>query len=165
MSYGVSYSIKELLGQQDKKLDRILDRLETKAEVSSVASLDSRISEIESHGSRQAISAQKELSEVLKRIALIERSGSDNAYLVDQYKEDHKKIEHLEDELTKFQNGFTYKVSEAINANNQQIAAARREMFGKKEKVALVIFAGIGAMGTIVSCIVLFVQLAHGALF
>ena len=161
----VGYSVKELLALQDKKLDRILDRLEHKADAVLVQTVEARVTEIERHGSRQAMDVAEKVSQLEKRLAVLEKTQADNAYLVDQYKSDHERLEIMDDEFKRLQNGFSYRIEAAIKENNNQIAVAREKMFSRKEKIFLVLFAGIGAMGTIVSVIVLLIQLGHGVLF
>lgn len=161
MSEGISYTIKELLSHQDRKLDRILEKMDDKADIKRVSLAESRIAELEQHGSRQAIQASQEIMELEKRLLDLEKITSSRSHLVNQYEQDHSIIERLDRDFQRFQNGLTTNITKAISENNNLLQSQKDRLFTKREKVLLGSFAAIGAFGTLVSVVVLLIQVGH----
>lgn len=102
---GVIYTTKELLTRIDEKIDRIEEKLDSKASRDDVIDLQRRVGGIELHGSQQAISAGKKAHELQGTLAgvvkVIDRNTQRLDQLEQQQEEREAKLDRLNTNVTR----------------------------------------------------------------
>ena len=83
----MNYSFKELLSALDHKLDRVLEKLETKADKATVDSLETRVTTIERHGSPAASEAVVRMQELAAQVAALDRNRAEKAYVFAEHEQ------------------------------------------------------------------------------
>jgi hypothetical protein len=158
---GVAYTVKELLGRQDEKLDKILDKLDQKVDRSDFIAVADRVTSLELHGSQQAIEAVRQLTDLEKRLDGIERTQLERGPLVNEFAKTQDRVERHGDRLTKLEDGISTQIAAAIKENQKLIQAQRDRFWSTGKGVVVIVCAIIGALGTVVSTLVLLHQLSH----
>lgn len=103
---GVTYTTKELISEIDHKLDRVLEKLDQKADKSFVDGLERRVEAIERTGSPQVRNIVARQHEIGERLALAEKEILSREHYVNEYLKDHDRIEKLEGRQLKLTGGI-----------------------------------------------------------
>ena len=130
----IAFSVKELLETLNQKVDVIDQKLDLKADRDRVHDLQNRMAALE--------------------LTAVRREGP----IIDEIRSYEKRLDEVAYQVSRFENGVGQKIQQAIEASKRASQQAADRAFTRKEKILLGLFAGIGAVGTIVSTVVLLVQ-------
>lgn len=130
----MSFPVRELLSEIDRKIDTIDDKLDKKAERDRVHDLATRVATLE--------------------LTSVKREGP----VMQEIRDYEKRLEYIASQLQRFENGVGDRIQNAIREANDNAQKAADRSFSRREKMIGGVCLIVGAMGTVVSMIVLILQ-------
>lgn len=136
--HSVTFTTKELLSRIETKIDRMDEKLDAKADQVALTDLQNRV--------------------IILERDIVRRQGP----IIDDIRQQAVAIQQMRETVLKLQDGVGSQIAAAIKEASASAQMAADRSWTKREKLLMVGFALVGALGTLISVIILVFQTLGG---